>query len=512
MRTLNIRSFLFVAAISCVSNASFADTADIGAFFDEIGGFGNVTPAQSFQGQTMNTYTGGSATFHTPRKTYQLAAVQAPSLKMGCGGIDAFAGSFSFINSDQLVQMLQNVGNGAAAAIFKLAIDQVSPQLGGVIDYFNKVAQDMNALNINSCQMGEGLVAASGVRANERSEDNTLKNFAANVSGLVTDISEAGQQISNNISQRQTARDNLNASTDVTLESAQKTPRNIVWAGMHRITKNGVNFDEDTIRLMMGLFGTVICDNFGNSANPYVCMYRPETVSLNQLLNTGSFTNQIVVPGIDCSGAPPVVGNITSTDARACVFEYESSGNFAPVINGSPVYNLRDMINSYLVKVKDTLGNRVKVMTTDASGNMVVDQGQITELKKGFNIVQSSSLPLWQLLKSASLGQSGDYYLNLASDIVGADVMYHLIRAAAAATKTAVNSEIARKDISQENMQAYQTLLKRIDEQVAASHKIMEIKGGDIKSILTIAKSSQDSMEMEKNLMVQNLLQVKGKK
>ncbi|MCH9742801.1 MAG: conjugal transfer protein TraH [Proteobacteria bacterium] len=512
MRAANLRSLLFALTISCASTASFADTADIGAFFNEIGGFGNVTPAQSFQGQTMNTYTGGSATFHIPRRSYQIAAVQAPSLKMGCGGIDAFAGSFSFINSDQLVQMLQNVGNGAVAAIFKLAIDQVSPQLGGVIDYFNKVAQDMNALNINSCQLGSGLVAASGLNADEKKEDNTLKNYSANISNLAGDIFDAGQQISSNISKRQAARDSINSNTDASLESMQTTPRNIVWAGLSRVTKNGMAFDDDTKRLMMGLFGTVVCDNFGSTANPYVCLYKPETVGLKQLMSTGSQTNQIVVPGGGCSGTPPVAGNIAATDAAACVFEYESQINFAPTVNGSTVYNLTDMVNGYLDKVRQTLGNRTKVMVSDASGNMSVDQGQIDELKKGFNLVQSSSLPLWQLVKSASLGQSGDFYITLANKFIAADIMNHLIKSAGAATRIAINSEMMRKDISPGNRDAYLQLLDRINDQVKESNEIFMQSGGDIMSILTIARSAQDTMEMEKNLMIQSLLQVKGKK
>jgi conjugative transfer pilus assembly protein TraH len=61
----------------------------------------------------MNLYTGGSLFLRTPSRNYQLLSAAAPSLRGGCGGIDAFAGAFSFINVDQFVAMLRNIGQNA---------------------------------------------------------------------------------------------------------------------------------------------------------------------------------------------------------------------------------------------------------------------------------------------------------------------------------------------------------------------------------------------------------------
>jgi conjugal transfer pilus assembly protein TraF len=55
--------------------------------------------ARCVQGQTFNTYTGGNLYLRSPNKTYQLAAVQFPAAKGGCGGIDLFGGSFSHISA-----------------------------------------------------------------------------------------------------------------------------------------------------------------------------------------------------------------------------------------------------------------------------------------------------------------------------------------------------------------------------------------------------------------------------
>jgi conjugative transfer pilus assembly protein TraH len=72
-------------------------------WFNDIGAYGNVTGPNAYRGQTMNLYTGGSLYMRTPVRNYQLASIAPPSFTAGCGGIDLFAGSFSFINKEQFV-------------------------------------------------------------------------------------------------------------------------------------------------------------------------------------------------------------------------------------------------------------------------------------------------------------------------------------------------------------------------------------------------------------------------
>ncbi|WP_425315793.1 conjugal transfer protein TraH, partial [Vibrio owensii] len=52
---------------------------------------------------------------------------QPPKISGGCGGIDFFAGSFSLINSDQLVQMGRAIAQGVPSYAFNLALTSVCP-------------------------------------------------------------------------------------------------------------------------------------------------------------------------------------------------------------------------------------------------------------------------------------------------------------------------------------------------------------------------------------------------
>src|SRR6188768_267711 len=84
-----------VYAFSCAPLGAGDLNSEVNAMFNNLGTMGNYTAPGAFRGQTFNTYTGGSLFMRSPNKVYQLAAIQFPSAKAGCGGIDVFGGSFS---------------------------------------------------------------------------------------------------------------------------------------------------------------------------------------------------------------------------------------------------------------------------------------------------------------------------------------------------------------------------------------------------------------------------------
>src|SRR2546423_15603476 len=87
--------------------ASYAGdlNAEVTNMFNNLGAIGNYTAPGAFKGQTFNTYAGGSLYLRSPNKTYQLAAIQFPSAKGGCGGIDLFCGSFLHTSAIEVENM-----------------------------------------------------------------------------------------------------------------------------------------------------------------------------------------------------------------------------------------------------------------------------------------------------------------------------------------------------------------------------------------------------------------------
>ena len=126
-------------------------------FFQDAGGAANVTGPSAYQGQTAGYYSMGNVWSRFPQKSVQPFNLQMPKVSAGCGGIDLFTGSFSFINGAEMVAMLKATANNALGFAFQLAIDSVSPEIGKVMDSMANKAQQMNQMNISSCEAAQGL-------------------------------------------------------------------------------------------------------------------------------------------------------------------------------------------------------------------------------------------------------------------------------------------------------------------------------------------------------------------
>ena len=93
-------------------------------------------------------------------RSEQIASVSLPSFRAGCGGIDAFAGAFSFINSDQLIAFGRAVAQNAAGFAFELALETISPVIAETMAKLRALAQWVNSQNLNSCETAQALVGA----------------------------------------------------------------------------------------------------------------------------------------------------------------------------------------------------------------------------------------------------------------------------------------------------------------------------------------------------------------
>jgi len=120
----------------------------------------NVTGPTAFHGQASGHWTLGNLYLRAPVRSEQVATVSLPSFRAGCGGIDAFAGAFSFINSDQLIAFGRAVAQNAAGFAFELALETISPVIAETMAKLRALAQWVNSQNLNSCETAQALVGA----------------------------------------------------------------------------------------------------------------------------------------------------------------------------------------------------------------------------------------------------------------------------------------------------------------------------------------------------------------
>ena len=164
--------------------------AGIGAHAGVLTDMTNLIMSNSSAPSTLSTKDrvgvfGGSYEMRAPVAAVNLVSFDPPRVDAGCGGIDLYGGSFSFINSQQLIQIFRAVAQNSVGLAFKAAIMYISPGLDKLITEFQTVMQDMNKLAKNSCQLAHLIVDPS-----ERAlgmQVNADGSIASSSTGLFSD-------------------------------------------------------------------------------------------------------------------------------------------------------------------------------------------------------------------------------------------------------------------------------------------------------------------------------------
>ncbi len=253
-----LRSTCAWAGLAATANLVVAGAAraDVGAemnrFFSDAGGAANVTGPSAFEGQSAGYYSLGNVWTRFPQKSVQPFNLQLPSARAGCGGIDLFSGSFSFINASEIIAMLKATANNALGFAFKLAIDSVSPEIGKVMDEFSQKAQLLNQMNISSCETAQALVG--GIWPQMETTRATICEAVGNSQGVFSDWAAARQGCNNGNRRDATIAGNNDAAMQDQLVGE---PHNYTWEALQKSAKFGA-FDKGFSEYIMTLVGTVV--------------------------------------------------------------------------------------------------------------------------------------------------------------------------------------------------------------------------------------------------------------
>ena len=130
----------------------------------------NATGPTAFNGQASGHWTLGNLYLRAPVRSEPIATMSLPSFRAGCGGIDAFAGAFSFIDSDQLVAFGRAVAQNATGFAFELALETISPVIAETMSKLRALSTWVNNQNLNSCETAQAMVGAVWARNDRASE------------------------------------------------------------------------------------------------------------------------------------------------------------------------------------------------------------------------------------------------------------------------------------------------------------------------------------------------------
>ncbi|NVZ11502.1 conjugal transfer protein TraH [Allochromatium humboldtianum] len=230
---------------------------------------GTSTNAQAIETQRLHGIYGGSMTLRPMGRGINIVQFAAPRIDAGCGGIDIFFGSFSFINGEQFEQLLRSLASAAVGYAIKAAIQAMCDPCAAILSELEAAIRELNALAKNTCAI-----------ANAMFSDNGFEKLAERARKIGTHLASAANKTADWVAGENKSQSKT-VSEDVKENVAEENPvvGNLVYRAAKETLNNGANTlkaflsEQEAIELVMGLYGTVIVlpDADSNEASTNTC-------------------------------------------------------------------------------------------------------------------------------------------------------------------------------------------------------------------------------------------------
>lgn len=268
------------------SSLSASMQANLEKAFQALGMANNITEGGGYQDQTGGFYTGGRVFARSRVNNADLLSLQFPHYRAGCGGIDLFLGGFSYINAQQFIQLLRNIGSNASGYAFNLALATVTPQIKSVLDELAAKVQKMTNQSINSCEAAATLVGGMWPQSDASSQ--LLCNAMSKDLGIASDWAQ-GRQKCGAEEQRTTVLARKGEKPG--FKDILGDEFNIAWKA---IQKNGfLSKDAQLAEFFMTVSGTIVSQRVSNEIQVRVFPSKSNDPQLLSALITGNVPVQI---------------------------------------------------------------------------------------------------------------------------------------------------------------------------------------------------------------------------
>jgi len=280
------------AGLTCIPVGANAEiNAEMSTMFNSMA---TETPPNSYNTALRGGVSGGDIQVKNRIMNQQLVTIVPPSFSAGCGGIDLFGGSFSYVNAAQFTAFLRSIASNAAGYAFELALQAMCGSCMSTIETLEKKVQELDQMFSNSCQVAQGAVN-DGLAAlsNQQNNSTSVINSVQNGLGDIFDTST-------NTSGSTPIQQALNGGAASTTALANQIEGNVVWRALQNQGASSwfANGDASFLELMMAISGTIIVsapanDTVGTGQQNYTYnTVAPTPELLNELINGGTVTIQ----------------------------------------------------------------------------------------------------------------------------------------------------------------------------------------------------------------------------
>lgn len=409
---------LFFFTISLI-HAGLND--DLNKFFGNFGSVSNVNSADIYNGQAAGYMTGGGVSIRNRVMNSKLVTANLPRFDAGCGGIDIYAGGFSFIDNDQLIQNLKSIGSNAIGYAFLLGLETVSPQVSNTIKQMQSWANTINSLGINSCEAASTLVGAVWP-AQTMASQQICRNFSGK-KGTFSDYISARHKCSQSTEHSQ-VMESLN--NNDSYKDLLKDEYNLAWEAIQKQTF--LTGNKDLAEFFLSLMGTVIMRKDDNNT---VIETWPSKI------DNESFLKALIEGG------------------QAEIYSCKPDGK-----NRCLVLNL----NNVVIKKENAWLGKIQDMLLDMQNNILDDEPLSKEQKE---LLVKSRLPIYKIINVLTAYKKGLCPVSLLqiADIVAMDLLIQYLREAVQIVREGTH-QLKRAQMYAAEVDSYLEELGRIEETI----------------------------------------------
>lgn len=247
---------LFISALCllCFSkgfSSSFEKKID--HFFDTFNVVSNTSSSEFINSQLGVHFLGGSGTVRQPVYNVNPIHISLPTVSAGCGGIDYTLGGINIASKDEMKKALKSIATNGASYAFLLGMETISPVISSTMKQIQTWANQLNSININSCEIATSLV--QGMWPKTQRASAFICEHAATSNSLFRDHIEAKHGCRDDQAKRKETVNKVQRRDQDTLVGNY----NVAWKALEK-----VELDPETKNLLMNITGTIVAREFNN--------------------------------------------------------------------------------------------------------------------------------------------------------------------------------------------------------------------------------------------------------
>lgn len=240
---------LLIVLIPCLMSAEKKEFDEsIRGWLDKFNTVATHNQADAFKSQMGFHLVGGQGLVRPIVEDFNPIHIEFPRISAGCGGIDYTTGGLHVANGEEMLKSLKSIATNGVTYAFNLGLQVVSPQIAAATKDIQHFANQLNSININSCEVSKAIVQA------------LVPNIERTSQIICSEVAYTNSKVDGYIRAKHRCATDRVYEEERLQEAKQSNPDlligdyNVAWEALK---KSGIE-DESTKFLFMNITGTIV--------------------------------------------------------------------------------------------------------------------------------------------------------------------------------------------------------------------------------------------------------------